>query len=94
MKIRSIGALLGGAAFALVTATGGFAEDSRLTIQQALVGKAAKKTPGDTKPAGRVIVEDSYGRQGSTASGDRMGGGGGAKGAVQLNPQPEPGRTK
>ena len=47
MSIRFIGALLCGAAFVLVTATSGFAQE-RLAIQQALVGVNQKASRPNT----------------------------------------------
>jgi hypothetical protein len=66
MSIRFIGALLGGAAFAFITATGALAEQ-RLSIQQALVGSPSKV---QVAPVGSL-------KSAKSNTSDRMGGGGG-----------------
>jgi hypothetical protein len=74
MSIRLIGALLCGAGFVFITATGASA-GQRLTIQQALVGGKISDNESPL-PQNRTTVKG-----GKSNTGDRMGGGGGAKGA-------------
>jgi hypothetical protein len=93
MTIRFIGPLLCGGLLALAATTGVEAQSTGYYGPGYYGGPAYSKQTkqtGGTKPARRVIVEDSYGRQGTITPGgtksntsDRMGGGGGGKGAVQ-----------
>jgi hypothetical protein len=74
MSIRLIGALLCGAGFVFITATGASA-GQRLTIQQALVGGKISDNESPL-PQNRTTA-----RSGKSNTGNRIGGGGGTKGA-------------